>query len=225
MAVANSPILMVVANVMIWLQSHQQGMHQTLVILLLETVGGCWSLMVVLLREQPPEEPTPVGAFRFNTDTAKLEYYDGNQWVNITTDSPETTYWWNSWCYCRNKDNPQWQEHLWISSILQQQGMAQILEMTEVVRSYMQSGATAKSRGVVFGGYGGSVHSAGNNNQIEFVTIASQGDAQDFGDLIYLGRNSVCYKWKSNKSSGITFGATTPELSNVIDFVHYCINR
>ena len=39
--------------------------------------------------EQPPEEPTPVGAFRFNTDTAKLEYYDGNQWVNVTTDSPE----------------------------------------------------------------------------------------------------------------------------------------
>ena len=39
--------------------------------------------------EQPPEEPTPVGAFRFNTDTGKLEYYDGNQWVNITTDSPD----------------------------------------------------------------------------------------------------------------------------------------
>ena len=39
--------------------------------------------------EQPPEEPTPVGAFRFNTDTAKLEYYDGNQWVNVTTTSPE----------------------------------------------------------------------------------------------------------------------------------------
>ena len=39
--------------------------------------------------EQPPEEPTPVGAFRFNTDTLKLEYYDGNQWVNVTTDSPE----------------------------------------------------------------------------------------------------------------------------------------
>ena len=38
--------------------------------------------------EQPPEESTPVGAFRFNTDTLKLEYYDGNQWVNIVTDSP-----------------------------------------------------------------------------------------------------------------------------------------
>ena len=39
-------------------------------------------------RRQPPEEPTPVGAFRFNTDSVKLEYYDGNQWVNVTTTSP-----------------------------------------------------------------------------------------------------------------------------------------
>ena len=39
--------------------------------------------------EISPLQPTPVGAFRFNTDSSKLEYYDGNQWVNITSDSPE----------------------------------------------------------------------------------------------------------------------------------------
>ncbi len=31
----------------------------------------------------------PLGAFRFNTDSSKLEYYDGNQWVNVTSTSPE----------------------------------------------------------------------------------------------------------------------------------------
>ena len=41
------------------------------------------------MTQQPPIQPTPVGAFRFNTDSAKLEYFDGNQYVNITTDSPE----------------------------------------------------------------------------------------------------------------------------------------
>tara|TARA_B100001564_G_scaffold85814_1_gene69628 strand:+ start:1000 stop:1146 length:147 start_codon:yes stop_codon:yes gene_type:complete len=30
----------------------------------------------------------PVGAFRFNTESAKLEYFDGNQYVNITTTHP-----------------------------------------------------------------------------------------------------------------------------------------
>ena len=39
--------------------------------------------------QQSPLQPTPVGALRFNTDSSKLEYYDGNQWVNITSDSPE----------------------------------------------------------------------------------------------------------------------------------------
>ena len=38
---------------------------------------------------QSPIQPTPVGAFRFNTDSSKMEYYDGNQWVNITSTSPE----------------------------------------------------------------------------------------------------------------------------------------
>ena len=41
------------------------------------------------MTEQPPIQPTPVGALRFNTVTAQLEYFDGNVYVNITTDSPE----------------------------------------------------------------------------------------------------------------------------------------
>ena len=35
-----------------------------------------------------PLQPTPTGAFRFNTDSMMLEYYQGNQWVNITSDTP-----------------------------------------------------------------------------------------------------------------------------------------
>ena len=41
------------------------------------------------MTELRPIQPTPVGALRFNTDSSKLEYFDGNQYVNITTDSPE----------------------------------------------------------------------------------------------------------------------------------------
>ena len=39
--------------------------------------------------EQSPLQPTPVGAFRFNIDTACLEYYDGNEWVAVISTSPE----------------------------------------------------------------------------------------------------------------------------------------
>ena len=41
------------------------------------------------MTEQRPIQPTPVGAFRFNTDSARLEYFNGNEYVDITTDSSE----------------------------------------------------------------------------------------------------------------------------------------
>ena len=39
--------------------------------------------------DQAPKQSTPVGAIRFNTDSSKMETYDGNQWVNITSTSPD----------------------------------------------------------------------------------------------------------------------------------------
>ena len=42
------------------------------------------------MTQQPPLQPTPVGAFRFNSDSSNLEYYDGNQWVNVLSDSTIT---------------------------------------------------------------------------------------------------------------------------------------
>ena len=41
------------------------------------------------MTKQPPIQPPPVGALGFLTESLKLEYFDGNQYVNITTDSPE----------------------------------------------------------------------------------------------------------------------------------------
>jgi hypothetical protein len=35
----------------------------------------------------PPSE-IPLGAMRFNSDSQKLEYYDGAQWLQVSTFSP-----------------------------------------------------------------------------------------------------------------------------------------
>ena len=42
-----------------------------------------------MIIDQAPKQPTPVGAIRFNTDSSKMETYDGNQWVIITSTSPD----------------------------------------------------------------------------------------------------------------------------------------
>ena len=46
-------------------------------------------------------------------------------------------------------------------------------------------GACSQTRGLFAGGYGNPV----SLNTIEFITIASTGNAQDFGDLTRVARN------------------------------------
>jgi hypothetical protein len=46
----------------------------------------------------PPVE-VPSGAMRFNSDSQKLEYYDGAQWLQVSTFSPNLNggargFWW-----------------------------------------------------------------------------------------------------------------------------------
>ena len=78
--------------------------------------------------EHPSYDTAPAGSIRFNTDSSKIEIYNGEQWWDIDSTSP-----------------------------------------------VQQTGAT---RGV----YSASAPSGATNN-IEFITIATNGDALDFGDL------------------------------------------
>ncbi len=100
------------------------------------------------MTQQSPLQSTPVGAFRFNTDTSKIEYYDGNQWVNVTSDSPEA-----------------------------------------------QTGGT---RGVMLGGY--EQPEGGVVNTIQYINIATTGNAQDFGDLQAIGYGNASF---GNRTRGI----------------------
>ena len=164
--------------------------------------------------EQPPEEPTPVGAFRFNTDSLKLEYYDGNQWVNVTTDSPELHTGGTRGVTAGINVNPNWQEYISFFNISTGGNASDFGDMSADI---FGTGATASStRGVIFGGYGGSAQNS-TNNQIEFVTIASQGNSQDFGDMTD-GRSNTCVS--GNQTRGVSVGgADGSGNSNIMDFV------
>ena len=122
--------------------------------------------------EQSPLQPTPVGAFRFNTDTSKMEYYDGNQWVNVTSTSPEVQTGgtrgmmngFNAPTYTCNYVN--------VDSI----GDAADFGNLSVDR-YRLTSAADRTRAVQAGGEGG-------NNVIDYFTMATTGDATDFGDMV-----------------------------------------
>ena len=156
----------------------------------------------------------PVGALRFNTETAKLEYFNGTRYVNITTRSPESETGGTRGVTNGINENPQWQEHMDFFNIATT-GNGQ--DFGNLSADIFATGSTASStRGVVFGGYGGSPHSA-NSDEIQFVTIASQGNAQDFGNLTQ-GRSYPCTS--GNQTRAVMVGGGSPSGNfNTMDYV------
>ena len=127
------------------------------------------------MTETRPIQPTPVGAIRFNTDTAKLEYFDGNQYVNITTDSPEQNTGGTRGLFSSGQ-NPSNLDSIEFITIATEGNGTDFGDITTNARDYQGSCASA-TRGVNAGG-----QTPSKINNIEFVTIASTGNATDFGD-------------------------------------------
>ena len=164
----------------------------------------------------------PQGAIRFNTDSQKLEFYAQDQWFvmmsenvglgtggdtgagargvffsGYTTTSPNT--------YNRI-------DYINIAST----GHAIDFGDTPDPKWGVAS-CSSSTRGVIAGGYPVPAP-ASNNNFIEFITISSTGDAQDFGDLTYTTRAAGSC---SSSTRGIFTGgyAGAPAQYNDIDYI------
>ena len=158
--------------------------------------------------EQPPIQPTPVGALRFNTDSKQLEYFDGGQYVNITTDSPSRNTGGTRGLFCRGRtpSNVDTIDFVNIDST------GNAIDFGNGLSSNRQAGATgSRSRAVMNG-------RDNYSNVIEFLTFASQGDTQDFGDATVSRAGSP--QALSDGTRGIFSGGEIPSnLLNVIDYV------
>ena len=79
------------------------------------------------------------------------------------------------------------------------------------------SSCASPTRGLIFGGTDPSGSPiSGKTNIIEFITIATTGNAQDFGDLTEVKHNS---SGLSSQTRGINAGGNPGSMSNVIAFV------
>ena len=218
--------------------------------------------------QQPPIQSTPVGAFRFNTDSSKLEYYDGNQWVNITTDSPERHTGGAFGVYMGGSGTTDRIDGVQISTGGDSfdfgnltvsrnnngdggmasrvrgffaQGQSPITGRIEYVnfasggttsnagdaivfgtmQSNITNGACSASdstRGLLFGGYAAPT----SLNDIQYITMASTGNAKDFGDLSVTGQSSAFSS--PTRAIGVHNGSNTMSyvtistLGNAADF-------
>ena len=130
------------------------------------------------MTQRPPLQPTPVGAFRFNTDSSKLEYYDGNQWVNITSDSPEKQTGGARGLTFGGINGSTDIDVISYFNIATTGNAVDFGNLTEDL--YAGAAAASRERALHFGGRDASAGT--NENIIQYVTIASTGNAVDFGD-------------------------------------------
>jgi hypothetical protein len=160
----------------------------------------------------PPSE-IPLGAIRFNSDSQKLEYYDGAQWLQVSTFSPLL----NGGArgvfgggFSPTLGNRNTIEYITISTTGNAVDFGNLISATRTTGS-----ASSSTRGLFAGGILTPVTNFTNN--INYVTISSTGDAQDFGDLrIPVSANSGC----SSSTRGIFLGGfDTPSYYNMLLFL------
>ena len=151
------------------------------------------------------------GALRFNTDSQKLELYDGNQWTESVASSPDSQtggargVFGGGYSPAGSKTDAL--DYITISTT----GNALDFGNLTVSRAYSAACASS-TRGVWAGGY--RYPETITSDVIDFATISSTGNAQDFGDLSVPRSNlSAC----SNSTRGVFAGGAGN--SNVIDYV------
>ena len=159
--------------------------------------------------EQSPLQPTPVGALRFNTDSSKLEYYDGNQWVNITSTSPEAQTG-GTRGLIMGGGYPNCVDLIEYANIDTTGDFADFGDLTAPTNRTANCAFASRTRGFIAGG--GSPTPNAPNGKIEYVTISSTGNGVDFGDMSgnYNESSSV-----SNATRGVIYAGYPGTINNI----------
>ena len=125
------------------------------------------------------------GSIRFNTDSSKLEIYNGEQWWEIDSTSPDLQTGGTRALFGGGyRDSPGPNSFLADISFVNLDSAGDGTDFGDLAATTRGvDGLASRTRGVFTGGY-----EPGYSNRMQFVTIASTGDATDFGDLAVKAR-------------------------------------
>ena len=157
------------------------------------------------------------GSIRFNTDSSKMEIYNGEQWWEIDSTSPELqTGGARGLVAAGYTHSPTFTDFNTIDYFnISTTGNAIDFGDISQDKFDLAGQTSSRTRAIFGGGYEGGQP---RRNSIDFVTIASTGDSQDFGDLT---RTSNAHSACSNQTRAIYAGGYFPSnnKTNIIDFV------
>ena len=165
------------------------------------------------INEKSALDTAPAGSIRFNTDSAKMEIYNGEQWWNIDSTSPEeqtggTRGILYAGATSGGRDN--------VIQFITVSTTGDAVDFGDATNGVFTAGGCAsRTRGLFH--QGENIYT-----ELDFVTIASTGNATDFGDVTSSNGGSMA----SSSTRAIDFigGAVTIEsitiaqTGNSIDF-------
>ena len=150
------------------------------------------------------------GALRYNTDSSKVELYDGNQWTEVQSSRPDLNG--GARGLFGGGVNPSANVNTIDYVTISSTGNATDFGDTTAARRGITACASP-TRGLFGGGYQSSP-TVITFNIIDYITISSTGNAQDFGDLsVARGYFSAC----ASSTRGLFGGGNVT--GNTIDYV------
>ena len=160
----------------------------------------------------PPVE-IPLGAMRFNSDSQKLEYWNGSIWLQIHTFSPNLDGGARAVFHSGRIASASDKNNIDYITISTAGNAIDFGDSTQSTESNNTSCVSSRIRGIYAGGY---QHPGGHHNQIGFITFSSTGNSTDFGNLTQ-SRRAIA--GVSNATRGVFCGGLSPTNRDTIDFV------
>tara|TARA_B100000131_G_scaffold309332_1_gene339688 strand:- start:3 stop:1031 length:1029 start_codon:yes stop_codon:yes gene_type:complete len=125
--------------------------------------------------EHPSIGTPPAGSIRFNTDSSKMEIYNGDKWWNIDSTSPYEQTGGGRGVFAGAIPASDTIQYINIASTGNSIDFGNLTS-----NRYETEHVSDRTRGVICGGYEAPLRV----DKIEYITLASTGDSIDFGDLL-----------------------------------------
>ena len=152
------------------------------------------------------------GALRFNTDSQKLELYDGNQWTEIVASSPDSQTGGARGVFGGGY-SPVAPTNTSVIGYINISSTGNAISFGSLSQARLALGGLASgTRGV----FGGGLTTPANQTKIDYITISSTGSAITFGDLTQ-ARHWV--QTGSNSTRGLFAGGDAGSAVNTIDYI------
>ena len=174
------------------------------------------------MNEYPSLETATSGSIRFNTDSSKLEIYNGEAWFEIDSTSPEEQTGGTRGVIMGglSPSHPNGDNVMQFITISSTGNSADFGDLTrEKYASY--GGIASRTRGIMPGGYYYPGSSGTYTDEMDAITISIQSNAFDFGNLSQGNRAEPGSA--SNETRGIVFaGRSGPSPLVYTNTITYC---